>query len=50
MQLLVEKFRTAQPGKCKWLSKKTHVLPEIVNIVYTITFQSDAFKVFLFFL
>lgn len=44
MSLLVTGFRSAKPGKCKWLSRETAILPEIVNIVFTVTFQSDDFK------
>ena len=44
MSRLVLGMRSSKPGKCRWLSKEDHILPEIVNIVYTINFQSDAFK------
>jgi TATA-box binding protein (TBP) (component of TFIID and TFIIIB) len=44
MSRLVLGMRSSKPGKCRWLSKEDHILPEIVNIVYTINFQSEAFK------
>jgi TATA-box binding protein (TBP) (component of TFIID and TFIIIB) len=44
MSRLVLGMRNSKPGKCRWLSKEDHILPEIVNIVYTINFQSKAFK------
>lgn len=42
---LVLAFRASRPGVCKWLSREDHILPEIVNIVYTVDFHSKAFKV-----
>lgn len=33
-----------KPATCKWLSDETYVLPPVVNIVYTMTFESERFK------
>jgi TATA-box binding protein (TBP) (component of TFIID and TFIIIB) len=37
-------MRKAKSPTCAWLTKETHVLPQIVNIVYTVTFESPRFK------
>lgn len=44
MSALVTAVRSSRPGKCKWLSRERAILPEIVNIVFTVSFQSDQFK------
>jgi TATA-box binding protein (TBP) (component of TFIID and TFIIIB) len=37
-------MRKAKPPTCAWLTNETYILPAIVNIVYTVTFESPRFK------
>lgn len=33
-----------RPAPCEWLSRETHILPPVVNIVYTTNFKSPCFE------
>lgn len=36
-------MRQAQPAVCEWLSREEHILPKVVNIVYTVDYGSEHF-------
>lgn len=44
IHLLASMRKNTRPATCGWLSRETHVLPPIVNIVYTMTFESNRFR------